>query len=691
VDRFVTFAKPFGGPADRGDVTIIPAATGRLAVSCSAPSTRQPIVSASRSPGPFAEPGATWNGSTTTFRLWSGAAHQVAVVVRTPAGWVEVPMLPTGGGWWQAHVTGAAPGTRYGYRVHGPTGPGHRFDPSRILVDPYGHGAEPDGAGGLVSVVVDTTVAGLRPRRLGYAWSDTVIYEAHPAGVSAAHPGVPASLRGTYLGACHPAILLHLRRLGVTAVEFLPIAGFVDEAHLREAGRINYWGYNPIAFAAPHVGYSAGRTAQTALDEFRTMVDAFHMAGIEVILDVVFNHTGEAGPDTPAISLRGIDDAAYYRHAEDSLDRYDDVTGCGNTLDVRSPATVDLIRRSLHWWVEVGNVDGFRFDLATTLGRTGPHGAFDPAAPLLHELTEDPALAGIKLIAEPWDCAGYAVGAFPTGWAEWNDRYRNDVRDYWRGAAGRGVLATRLAGSSDLFRGRGATASVNFITAHDGFTLADLVTYNEKQNEENGEANRDGTNDNRSWNCGTEGPSGSPDTLRLRRQQMRNLTATQALSRGIPMILAGDEGGRTQGGNNNAYTATDVTRWATRWDELDAELVDFCATALRLRRRLAVLHSDRHLEPSDVTWYAPHGGPVDDWHASGAFAMVLHDGATDVAVLTNPTSEAVTFHLPGRWSVLLDSAPVTAPGSSADGELTLVAHSLLVASRRARSGLQGRS
>jgi isoamylase len=618
-------------------------------------------------------PGATWDGTATTVRLWSSAAARVDLVVETASGTVDTPMAPDGAGWWHAEVTFAPPGTRYGFRVTGPAGPGHRFDPSVVLLDPYAHGVEMDRGGRPTSVVVDPPTAGPRPRRPGHRWADTVVYEDHVLGLSIRHPDVPPAIRGTYLGACHPAILAHLGRLGVTAVELLPVAAFVDEPHLRAAGRFNYWGYSPIAFAAPHVPYSAGRTARAALHEFRAMVDAFHDAGIEVILDVVYNHTGEGDIDHPALSLRGVDNAAYYRFSETDPSRYDDVTGCGNTLDVRRPAAAELILRSLHWWAEVGGVDGFRFDLATTLGRTAGFGAFDPAAPLLRELIADPVLAGVKLIAEPWDCAGYALGEFPNGWAEWNDRFRNDVRDYWRGGAGRGALATRLAGSSDLFGGRGAHASLNFVTAHDGFTIADLVSYDTKHNEDNGEDNRDGSDDNRSWNCGTEGACDDPDVRQLRRKQARNLIATLLLSRGVPMLVAGDEGGRSQRGNNNAYSATEPDQWAIHWSDLDQDLIDFCARAVELRRRTPQLYASGNLNVEDVTWTGPDGGPVADWHANEPLAMILPGQRHDVAVLTNPRPHTVEFALPGAWRVVLSSA------DAAPGGLTLEAHSIAVA------------
>jgi glycogen operon protein len=405
------------------------------------------------------------------------------------------------------------------------------------------------------------------------------------------------------------------------------------------------------------------------------MVDAFHDAGIEVILDVVYNHTGEGMIDHPASSLRGIDNAAYYRFSESDPSRYDDVTGCGNTLDVRRPAAAELILRSLRWWAEVGGVDGFRFDLATTLGRTGASGDFDPAAPLLRELIADPVLAGVKLIAEPWDCAGYSLGGFPTGWAEWNDRFRNDVRDYWRGHAGRGVLATRLAGSSDLFGERGAHASLNFVTAHDGFTVADVVSYNSKHNEDNGEDNRDGSDDNRSWNCGTEGASDDADVVALRRKQTRNLIVTLLLARGVPMLVAGDEGGRSQHGNNNAYSATEPDQWAIHWSRLDEDLIEFCARALELRRRTPQLRASGNLRDEDVTWTGTDGGPVGDWQANEPLAMVLPGQRHDVAVLTNPRSHPVEFALPGAWSVVLSSA------DEAPDRLTLEAHSIAVAIR----------
>ncbi|MBK3586822.1 glycogen debranching protein GlgX, partial [Streptomyces sp. MBT57] len=523
----------------------------------------------------------------TNFALWAGGAEAVELCLFDEHGTeTRCPLTELTHEIWHGFLPGIAPGQRYGYRVHGRWDPwtGARWNAAKLLLDPYARAVDgdftlpPEVYGHLrdwpdqhvadtvrddrdsaphvpKGVVVHDDDDWVEDRRPKTPWADSVIYELHVRGFTKLHPDIPPELRGTYAGLAHPAAIDHLTRLGVTAVELLPVHQFAHEDHLLRRGLHNYWGYNSIGYFAPHAGYSASGSAGGQVGEFKRMVHALHGAGIEVILDVVYNHTAEAGELGPILSLRGIDNRGYYRLQNDPR-RYADYTGCGNTLHVVQPQVLRLITDSLRYWVTEMGVDGFRFDLAAALARS-MHDV-DMLSPFLAVIAQDPVLRRVKLIAEPWDVGngGYQVGAFPPLWTEWNDRYRDAVRDYWRGALPDvRDLGYRLTGSSDLYAwgGRRPYASVNFVTAHDGFTLRDLVSYEQKHNEANGEGNRDGTSDNRAWNCGAEGETTDPEINALRRRQLRNLLTTLLLSTGVPMLVAGDEMGRTQGGNNNAY------------------------------------------------------------------------------------------------------------------------------------------
>ncbi|MCH0538033.1 glycogen debranching protein GlgX [Streptomyces sp. MUM 203J] len=563
----------------------------------------------------------------TNFALWAGGAEGVEVCLfGRDGGETRVPLAELTHEIWHGFVPGVRPGQRYGFRVHGRWDPwtGARWNPAKLLLDPYARAVDGDyGALGLPpevyghvrdwpdqrvadtvrderdsapyvpkGVVVHDDDDWAEDRRPKTPWADSVIYELHVKGFTRRHPGVPEALRGTYAGLAHPAAVEHLVRLGVTAVELLPVHQFAHEDHLLRRGLRNYWGYNSIGYFAPHAAYSASGTGGEQVAEFKRMVRALHSAGIEVILDVVYNHTAEAGEFGPMLSLRGIDNRGYYRLQSDPR-RYADYTGCGNTLHVVQPQVLRLITDSLRYWVTEMGVDGFRFDLAAALARS-MHDV-DMLSPFLAVIAQDPVLRRVKLIAEPWDVGngGYQVGAFPPLWTEWNDRYRDAVRDYWRGALPDvRDLGYRLSGSSDLYAwgGRRPYASVNFVTAHDGFTLRDLVSYEHKHNEANGEDNRDGTDDNRSWNCGAEGETDDPAVTALRRRQIRNLLTTLLLSTGVPMLVAGDEMGRSQGGNNNAYCQDNELGWVD-WSLLDQP---WARELLALTRRLLAL---RHAHP----------------------------------------------------------------------------------------------
>jgi len=641
--------------------------------------------------------GATCDADGVNFALVAGHATRVDLCLYdTPADAREsrrIPLAGRTGDVWHSHVTGVPPGQLYGYSVDGPWDPaqGHRHDPGTLLFDPYARALgrrvrwHPSVVAPLGAVVPDGFAwAGDRPPRT--AWTDTVIYELHVKGFTALHPEVPADARGTYRGLASAAALAHLRALGVTAVELMPVHACVDELALHRRGLTNYWGYNTLGFFAPDPRLASAADPLAIVREFKTMVQALHASGLEVILDVVYNHTAEGDHLGPTLSMRGIDNASYYRLDPHDRSRYQDFTGCGNTLDTRSAVVQRLILDSLRYWVQEMHVDGFRFDLTSALMR-GEH-EVDVRAPLLDAIAQDPIISGAKLIAEPWDATatGYRLGQFPAGWSEWNGRYRDDVRRFWRGDGGtRPALATRMAGSSDLYArpGRHPHASINFVTAHDGFTLADLVSYADKHNEANGEGNRDGESHNFSANWGAEGPT--PDRgIRERRQRVqRSLLLTLLTSQGAPMISGGDELGRTQHGNNNAYCQDTPLSW-TPWrpeDGADLSLLSFVQRLVAVRHahpslRRETFFADAGSDPSEVAWLSPSGEPLTeaDWHdaSARAFAMRLA-GAEPLAILLNASDEAVTFALPAppghEWRLVLttgdEARPLALPGGGA--------------------------
>jgi len=657
-------------------------------------------------PGSPAVLGAHWDGEGTNFALSS--EHATAVELCLFEGpddsreTVRVPLRERTGTVWHAYLPDVQPGQLYAYRVHGPWAPtqGHRFNPAKLLLDPYaraisgsirwtdalsgyvvGHPEQDlvpdprDSAGGLPkSVVVESAFTWADDRLPRTPWSDTVIYECHVKGMTMRHPEVPGPLRGTYLGLAADAVLKHLRGLGVTAVELLPICHFVTERVLSERGLVNYWGYNPIGFFAPDVRYATGRLGQQ-VTEFKTMVKRFHRFGLEVILDMVFNHTAEGNHLGPTLCFRGVDNAGYYRLDPTNPRHYLDYTGCGNTLDVRRPQALRLMLDSLRYWALEMHVDGFRFDLAPALGRD-PDG-FNAQARFFEIARQDPILAGVKLIAEPWDLGanGYQAGGFPVGWAEWNGKYRDTIRSFWRGDAGQlPELATRLAGSADLFgaSGRPPQASINLITCHDGFTLNDLVSYERKHNESNGEENRDGNEHNLSRNWGVEGATDVPHILRIRDRMQRNFITMLACSLGVPMLSHGDEVGRTQHGNNNAYCQDNPITWVD-WQLTPArrELLEFTRAAFRVRAQTGVLRAraypgaDSKARPAELTWYRPDGEPMmpDDWghtHAH-ALAMLLREGPEVILLALNAGGRSRPFVLPaldlaGKWREVLHTS-----------------------------------
>jgi len=610
----------------------------------------------------------------------SAEAVELCLVAPDPAGGTpserRVELTERTFGIWHGEVTGVTAGQHYGYRVHGRYEPaeGLRANPAKLLVDPYarriaGQLTVPDAALGHIGdamtgapsevdslgAVPLSVLTGPLPGPLGgpgagprpnVPWADSVIYELHVKGFTRTHPEVPPEQRGTYLGLAHPAVLEHLRRLGVTAVELLPVHSFVDESSLLRRGARNYWGYSTLGFMAPHAAYASVPGQELA--EFATMVAALHSAGIEVILDVVYNHTCEGGPEGPTLSFRGLDAPAYYVHG--ARGRMLDITGCGNTVDAASPTVARLVCASLRYWAELG-VDGFRFDLASVLGRPRA-GAFDPDAGLLTMIAADPVLARRKLIAEPWDATGegYRVGGFGVQWAEWNGQYRDAVRDFWRGAGGISDLARRLSGSEDLYAmsGRRPWASVNLVTAHDGFTLRDLVSYERKHNADNGEGNRDGTDDNRSQNFGVEGETTQPAVREDRLRTARALLSTLLLSAGTPMLTAGDERWRTQRGNNNAYCQDSVISWLDWAPDPDAEaLTAFTARLLELRRDGRTPSWERFYRPEDVTWWRTDGSRITEqnWHDSDIRTVGMLSGKEWLLLLHSGT-EPIDFVLP---------------------------------------------
>ena len=636
-------------------------------------------------------------------------------------------------------VPGVAPGQAYGFRVSGPydRGRGLRYNPAKLLLDPYARAIHGDVRFGpeLLDYATDNAAAPSAldsaahvPRSLvaapvsesavpgpGYALADTILYEVHVRGFTAAHPGVPAELRGTYAGLAHEAALEHLVGLGITAVELLPVHHNVPESFLVERGLTNYWGYNTIGFFAPHANYSAAVRAGRAggqVAEFRSMVNAVHAAGLEVVLDVVFNHTAEGGPGGPTLCHRGLDNTAYYRLDPADPSRYLDTTGTGNSLNTGHPTVLRMIMDSLRYWVSEMGVDGFRFDLAPTLGRQ--EGGFDPFSAFFDLVGQDPVVSQVKLIAEPWDVGrfdSYDIGRFPPLWSEWNGRFRDSVRDWWRSHDGLlPDFATRLCGSADLYdhpdEGRRPSASVNLITVHDGFTLNDLVSYNGKHNEANTEGNRDGTDDNRSWNCGAEGPTNDPDVLALRARQKRAFLVTLLLSAGVPLILGGDELGRTQRGNNNAYCQDNEITWFD-WSAVDHDLLHFTQELIALRRRHPVFRRRRYStskSAADLRWFTPAGTEMiaGNWSDPVARSVALFiDGSTDPDVgadgtpmtdddflmLVNSWWEPLTFTVPAdlsvqHWDVVCDSFDPSNTGT-AGRELKVGPRSTVVLRSRA--------
>jgi len=666
--------------------------------------------------------GATWDGEGVNFALFSenGTAVELCLFDR-PLGAAEtarITLKERTHRVWHAYLPDVRPGRLYGFRVHGPYEPGrgHRFNPQKLLLDPYvkaiagrvewndavfgyqvGHPDldlsrdERDSAPFVPKgVVVDTSFVWGDDRPPRTPWNRTVIYECHVAGMTMRHPEIPENLRGTYLGLSLDPILDHLSHLGVTAIELMPVHQFVSEKHLQDRGLVNYWGYNSIGFFAPDVRYATGVMGQQ-VGEFQTMVKRFHSAGIEVILDVVYNHTGEGNRLGPTINLRGIDNAAYYRLNPQDRRFYTDYTGCGNSLNMVHPRAIQLITDSLRYWIEVMHVDGFRFDLAPALARELHE--VDRLGRFFSIIQQDPIISRVKLIAEPWDLGegGYQVGNFPPGWAEWNGQYRDTVRRFWRGDAGQiADLASRLSGSSDLYGGRRhhTYASINYVACHDGFTLHDLVSYNTKHNQGNGEGNADGTNDNLSRNWGVEGETDDPRINALRDRIKRNFLATLIFSQGVPMITAGDEFGRTQRGNNNAYCQNNEVSWLN-WnlDERGIALLEFTARVLRIRHGNPVLRrrsffrgqpvSDAsHLK--DVTWFREDGKEMSeaDWHDAGrhSLGMLIAGQATDevdergrsligatLVLIVNAGIAPVVYHLPdvtpdGTWREVLNTS-----------------------------------
>ncbi|MEV7728885.1 glycogen debranching protein GlgX [Streptomyces sp. NPDC087917] len=660
--------------------------------------------------------GATHDGSATNFALFSDVAEKVELcLIGDDGGEQRITLPEVDGGVWHGLVAGIGPGQRYGYRVHGPWSPdeGLRCNPAKLLLDPYaraidgqidgdpslsGHDAKdpsrPDGRDSLGHVPLGVVTGGAfdweGDRPPAHAFHDSVVYEAHVKGLTCRHPEVPEELRGTYAGVAHPAVVRHLQALGVTALELMPVHQFTQDGFLADRGLSNYWGYNTIGYFAPHNGYTAGGSLGGQVTEFKAMVKALHRAGIEVILDVVYNHTAEGNDQGPTLSFRGIDNPSYYRLVEDSPAHYFDTTGTGNSLLMRHPAVLQLIMDSLRYWVTEMHVDGFRFDLAATLARQFHD--VDKLSAFFDIVHQDPVINRVKLIAEPWDIGegGYQVGNFPALWSEWNGRYRDAVRSFWRGdESSLPEFAARIAGSADLYQSdrRRPRAGINFIAAHDGFTLRDLVSYNDRHNEANGEDGRDGDGDNRSWNCGAEGPSDDAEVLRLRARQQRNMMATLCLSLGVPMIAHGDELDRTQNGNNNVYCQDNALSWID-WD-LDgagAELLAFTQRALALRRAQPVLRrrrfpqgppSDAAAPSADIVWLGPDGGCMtqEDWDRPDSRSVTVYlcgdllaggggegaEGPDSLLLMYNAAAEETTFRLPPAtygeaWTVVLDTA-----------------------------------
>ncbi len=697
-------------------------------------------------PGTAYPLGATFDGAGTNFALFSEVAEKVELCLFRPKGKETVVTLPeVDARVWHGYLPRVGPGQRYGYRVHGPYNPkrGHRCNPHKLLLDPYAkavegqvdwdeslfgyHFADPakrndvDSAPhAMKSVVISPFFDWQNDRNPRIPYHDTVIYEAHVKGLTMTHPDVPEEVRGTYAGLSHPVMIEHLKKRGVTAVELMPVHQFVQDHHLQQRGLANHWGYNTIGFFAPHNAYAAsGQQGQQVL-EFKSMVRDLHEAGMEVILDVVYNHTAEGSNMGPTMSFRGIDNQAYYRLVDGKPEHYYDTTGTGNTFLMRSPHVLQLIMDSLRYWVTDMHVDGFRFDLASSLARQVHE--VDRLSAFFDLVQQDPIVSQVKLIAEPWDVGdgGYQVGNFPPLWTEWNGKYRDTVRDFWRGeAATLAEFASRLTGSADLYQedGRRPIASINFVTAHDGFTLNDLVSYNDKHNEANGEGGGDGENHNRSWNCGVEGETSDLEVEALREKQKRNLLTTLFLSQGVPMLLHGDELSRTQGGNNNAYCQDNEISWVD-WAraKVNWSLTEFTESLVALRREHAVFRRRRFFqgdptrgsesEIGDIAWFTPSGEHMsaEDWQNGYARSMAVFLNGDAIVeptprgepivddsflLLFNGHHEDIAFIVPKevygeRWGIVLDtSAPLVEdrPSAKAGEPVTVEARSILVLTR----------
>ena len=703
-------------------------------------------------PGKALPQGATWDGNGVNFALYSAASEWVDLCLFDRPDQTQesrrIRLRERTNGVWHIYLPGIKPQQLYGYRVHGPYQPaeGLRFNAHKLLLDPYakaigrplrwadelfgyqiGHADEDlsfderDSAPfAPLGVVIDGAFDWSGEQRPAIAWPETIIYEAHVRGLTRQHPDVPAELRGTYTGMASDPILAHLRRLGVTTIELMPVHHFVQDRYLVEKGLRNYWGYNTLGFFAPEPTYAAASAPGAIVREFKEMVKRFHNAGFEVILDVVYNHTAEGNHAGPTLSFRGIDNLAYYRTVAGDARHYMDYTGCGNTLNMMSPHSLQLLMDSLRYWVLEMHVDGFRFDLASALARelkdVNQLGAF------FDTLYQDPTLATVKLIAEPWDLGegGYQVGNFPVGWAEWNGKYRDTARKFWKGDMGiHSDIATRLGGSADLYEstGRLPSASINFITAHDGFTLQDLVSYDQKHNEANGDENRDGTDDNSSWNCGHEGVTADPAIAELRERQKRNFWMTLLLAQGVPMICAGDEIGRTQGGNNNGYCQDNEISWLDwKIDERRQRFLDFAARIVALRRdhpnfrrrSFREQGAGRMVSGDAVRWYRADGAEMqaEDWENGGwmrTLGMYLPGAAPEIRdpdgrhvrdddflLLLNAHHEPVEFRLPAvrsraPWRLVVDTAQSDRPGAPAPvpktQPLKLEARALVLLSR----------
>ena len=684
--------------------------------------------------------GASYDGAGVNFALYSQVAQKVELCLFDEHdAETRIEMTEQNSYVWHNYIPGLQPGQRYGYRVYGPYDPMHglRCNPNKLLLDPYAKAIEgnidgdeslfsywfksPDdtsamndldsAAHTMKSAVINPYFDWGNDQHPYISYHDSVIYEAHVRGMTNLNMDVPPDIRGTYAGLAYPSVIEYLKKLGITAIELMPIHQFVNDSFLQEKGLSNYWGYNTIGFFAPHNAYSSSGERGEQVNEFKSMVKAYHHAGMEVILDVVYNHTAEGNHMGPTLSFKGIDNASYYRLVEGDQQHYFDTTGTGNSLLMRSPHALQLITDSLRYWVTEMHVDGFRFDLAATLARQFQE--VDKLSAFFDIVEQDPIISRVKLIAEPWDLGsgGYQVGGFPSSWSEWNGRYRDTVRDFWRSQPSTlPEFASRLMGSSDLYQvnGRRPVASVNFITAHDGFTMNDLVSYNEKHNEANGEGNRDGESNNRSWNCGVEGPTNIPDVNDLRQRQMRNMFATLLFSQGIPMICGGDEVARTQQGNNNAYCQDNEISW-TNWhlDKGRKELLAFVSKLIHLRLDHPVLHRRRFFtgrEPGDdsntipqVEWF-DHTGSImdmDDWQNTHAFSMMIYLNGSDIPevdwygnrmvdndfiLIFNAHYEPIMFTLPDerygrKWQLVVDTHNPNEPALSYEAGFMITAQS----------------